>query len=218
MTFWCFEMRSLCCVIVFLLLVRFPCSFSVRTLGQSCVYCFHRGLPFFQKLIFSSLWFRTHYDYLQLLTLLFDRTTLCYKSATNPVMFWMWPDFFISFPALCLTRALGSRVLVPLEASLWKKAGAHWATQFEQPSHVWSIVCGSIPAARARQAVAAEPDCRKKPCASKGAREEGGGWHSACPPRSLPEPRPRNPSNRKNWTDTITYTMMFFKDIEYLSL
>ena len=49
-------MRSLCCVVVSLSVFRYPCSFGVTALGQSCVYCFHRGLPFFQKARFS---FRT---------------------------------------------------------------------------------------------------------------------------------------------------------------
>ena len=60
-------MRSLCCVVVSLWLFCCPCSFGVTARGQSCAYCFYRGLPFLQKLrMFSEIRFATLEDDLQL--------------------------------------------------------------------------------------------------------------------------------------------------------
>ena len=51
-------------------------------------------------------------------------------------------------------------------------------------------------------------------CCPPGARGGVRDRSFPCLARSLPRPRPRSICNRKNWTDTITYTMILFKEFE----
>ena len=99
-----------------------------------------------------------------------------------------------------------------------KKAGADRTLNLNSQVMYDRLRKCSIPTTEALETSAIEPECWKKPCASKRAREERRAWPSQCPARSLPGPRPRSPSNRKNWTDTITYTMILFKEFETFNI
>ena len=257
--FWCFEVRSLCCVVVSLWLFWCPCSFGVTALGQSCAYCFHRRLPFLQKLwVFSKIWFATLEDDVQLDSMIvFDFSHFwpymcrhrCYKVGNKSLC--MIPsspartcqtspgvatelehqDFhepcyvlnvakafhflscFVSYSPFGFTRRC------PSGGKLAKESRGRQNTQFEQPSHVWSIayVFNShnwSSRDKCNRARLLEEALCLQTCSGRASS-----LAFQCPARSLPGPRPRSPSNRKNWTDTITYTMIFKKiEIESLKL